>query len=211
MPHNQPKPIGVHLEGPFISLAKKGAHEAALILPPNVRTLKKLLQAAAGVVRFMTYAPEGDKDGTFLTTLKAFNVVPVGGHSGASADVFRANTLPYGGVPRATHLYNAMSGLAHANPGVAAAVLNDPNIVAELICDGYHVKPDLIKIAYQCKGAKGLTLVTDALAPKGLSDGDYMLGGLAIQKRGGACYLRNTQTLAGGVTPYNVCVANFAQ
>lgn len=102
-----------------------------------------------------------------------------------------------------------MSGLLHSNPGVASAALNDPRVLCELICDGFHVDKDLIKITYLCKGSRNITLITDTMIAKGMDDGFYKLGELEVEKKNNICTLKNTSRLASSVTTYDKCFKNF--
>lgn len=202
------KCLGVHLEGPFISLEKKGAHKEELIIPPSIELMEKWIEDSENTIKIITFDIENDKDSEFLKYLNSKKIIGSVGHTNSSAKTFvqKAGDV---GCYRVTHLFNGMSGLVHNNPGVAAAALNDKRVLCELICDGYHVNAHLIKITYQCKKAEGIALITDSMSAKGKPDGDYKLGELDVEKIGGKCVLKNTNTLAGSVATFSQCFKNF--
>jgi len=128
------------------------------------------------------------------------------GHSEADYDT--ALAAIEAGATRATHLFNAMSGVHHRKPGLAAAVLNEPGVCAEMICDGVHVNPRMVSLAWKAKGRDGMTLVTDATAAQGVGDGVFTLGDFQIQVRGPLCTLMDGVTIAGSVLTMNRAVGN---
>src|SRR5262249_23617893 len=129
-----------------------------------------------------------------------------GGHAEGEYD--RALAAMEAGATRATHLFNAMSGVHHRKPGLAAAVLNEPGICAEMICDGVHVNPRMVSLAWKAKGRDGMALVTDATAAQGVGDGVFTLGDFQIQVRGPLCTLMAGVTIAGSVLTMNRAVGN---
>lgn len=200
--------LGLHLEGPFISHEKKGAHKDELIMDPNIDLMQKWIDESNNTIRIVTFDIENDVDSAFLKFLNSKKIIASIGHSNSSAKTFieKAGDI---GVNRVTHLFNAMSGLSHSNPGIVAAALNDKRVLCELICDGFHVNPLLIKIAYFAKKAEGITLITDAMSAKGKEDGFYKLGELDVEKKEGICVLKGTSTLAGSVAMFSTCFKNF--
>lgn len=205
---NLSKCVGIHLEGPFISLEKKGAHKKELIIKPDIPLMKRWINDSCNTIKMVTYDIENDVNSEFLKFLNRNKILGCVGHCNSSADLFRKRAGDIG-CYRVTHLFNAMSGLEHANPGIAAAALNDDRVVCEIICDGHHVKKDLVKIAFKCKTANGLTLITDGMSARGKVDGFYKLGELDVKKKDGKCVLKNTNTLAGSVAKFSDCVKNF--
>ncbi|NBO64290.1 MAG: N-acetylglucosamine-6-phosphate deacetylase [Acidobacteria bacterium] len=198
--------LGIHLEGPFINVSFKGAQPEWGIRDPNLEECRELLLAGSGLVKIMTLAPELPGGFELIKLLVESGVEPSLGHS--TADYDTALAAIEAGATRATHLFNAMSGLHHRKPGLAAACLCEPGIQAEIICDGVHVDPRMIDLAWRTKGCDGLTLVTDATAAQGHGDGIYTLGDFEIEVRGPLCTLRDQATIAGSVLTMNRAVAN---
>lgn len=198
--------LGLHIEGPYINLKFKGAQPVEGIRDPNFDECRELLAAAEGRIKIMTMAPELPGAMELIRFLKANGVAVSLGHSEADYDT--ALAAIDAGATRATHLYNAMSGVHHRKPGLASAVLNEPGIQAELICDGVHVHPRMAQLAWRAKGRDGITLITDATAAQGVGDGEYTLGDFQIQVRGPLCTLMDGVTIAGSVLTMNAAVGN---
>jgi N-acetylglucosamine-6-phosphate deacetylase len=198
--------LGLHIEGPYINLTFKGAQPVEGIRDPNFEECRELLSAADGRIKIMTMAPELPGAMELIRFLKANDVAVSLGHSEADYDT--ALAAIDAGATRATHLFNAMSGVHHRKPGLAAAVLNEPGIQAELICDGVHVHPRMAQLAWRAKGRDGITLITDATAAQGVGDGIYTLGDFQIQVRGPLCTLMDGVTIAGSVLTMNRAVGN---
>ncbi len=198
--------LGLHIEGPYINVKFKGAQPEWGIRDPNFDECHQLLDAAAGRIKIMTIAPELPGGLEMIRMLKSAGVVASVGHSEADYDT--ALAAIDAGATRATHLFNAMSGVHHRKPGLAAAVLNEPGICAEMICDGVHVNPRMVSLAWKAKGRDGLALVTDATAAQGVGDGTYTLGDFQIQVRGPLCTLMDGVTIAGSVLTMNLGVGN---
>ncbi|HMY73789.1 MAG TPA: N-acetylglucosamine-6-phosphate deacetylase, partial [Blastocatellia bacterium] len=148
--------LGLHIEGPYINLKFKGAQPIAGIRDPNFDECRELFAAADGRIKIMTMAPELPGAVELIRFLKANGAEASLGHSEADYDT--ALAAIDAGATRATHLYNAMSGVHHRKPGLASACLNEPGIQAELICDGVHVHPRMAQLAWHAKGREGLTL-----------------------------------------------------
>ena len=205
--HEGATPIGIHLEGPFISHAKRGVHPPADILPPDIALFDRFQQAARGHIRLITIAPEipGALD---LIAHAARQGVRVSlGHSNATA----AETQPAiaAGATSATHTYNAMRPLDHRDPGILGTVLDDDRLFAELICDGIHVAPEMVRLWLKAKGPDRTILVTDSMSATGMPDGTYMLGSFEVTVANGTC-LSNGH-LAGSVLTMDRAVANLLQ
>lgn len=198
--------LGLHIEGPYINLTFKGAQPVEGIRDPNFDECRELLAAANGRIKIMTMAPELPGGMELIAFLKANGVEASLGHSEADYDT--ALAAIEAGATRATHLFNAMSGVHHRKPGLASAVLNEPGIQAELICDGVHVHPRMAQLAWRAKGRDGVTLITDATAAQGVGDGTFTLGDFQIQVRGPLCTLTDGVTIAGSVLTMNSAVGN---
>ena len=175
---------GIHLEGPFLSVARCGAQDPHSILPGDPDLLRRLLHAAGGAVRSMTLAPETSRLGEVLDVLAASHVTPSYGHTDASAAVTRAAIDAAGGGPLgATHLFNAMPPLHHRAPGPAGACLAAAArgaMVVELIGDGLHLAEDTVAMVFALIGPNSIALVTDAMAAAGMPDGRYPFGPMTV-------------------------------
>jgi N-acetylglucosamine-6-phosphate deacetylase len=198
--------LGLHIEGPYINPKFKGAQPEWGIRDPNFDECARLLEAAEGRIKIMTIAPELPGGLEMIRKLAQAGVAPSVGHSEADYDT--ALAAIEAGARRATHLFNAMSGVHHRKPGLAAAVLNEPGICAEMICDGVHVNPRMVALAWKAKGRHEMALITDATAAQGVGDGVFMLGDFQIQVRGPLCTLMDGVTIAGSVLTMNLAAAN---
>ncbi len=198
--------LGLHIEGPYINPKFKGAQPEWGIRDPDFDECAQLLDAAAGRIKIMTVAPELPGGLEMIRTLARAGVAPSLGHSEADYDT--ALAAIEAGATRATHLFNAMSGAHHRKPGLAAAALGEPGLCAEMICDGVHVDPRMVALAWKAKGRDGMTLVTDATAAQGVGDGVFTLGDLQIQVRGPLCTLMDGVTIAGSTLTMNRAAAN---
>jgi N-acetylglucosamine-6-phosphate deacetylase len=198
--------LGLHIEGPYINPKFKGAQPEWGIRDPNFDECARLLEAAEGRIKIMTIAPELPGGLEMIRMLAQAGVAPSVGHSEADYDT--ALAAIEAGARRATHLFNAMSGVHHRKPGLAAAVMNEPGICAEMICDGVHVNPRMVALAWKAKGRHEMALITDATAAQGVGDGVFMLGDFQIQVRGPLCTLMDGVTIAGSVLTMNRAAAN---
>ena len=198
-------PIGIHLEGPFLSHAKRGVHPPQLLLAPDIAVFDRMYEAAEGNIRLMTLAPELPGAVEFAKHATARGVRVSVGHSNATAAETRA-VLAAGAVS-ATHTFNAMRPLDHREPGILGVVLTTDSLFAELICDGIHNTPEMVKIWWRSKGPERAILVTDAMSAAGMPDGEYSLAGLKIQVANGkAAY---GDVLAGSVLSLDKALSNF--
>lgn len=196
--------IGVHVEGPYISLKFPGAQPAASIRPPNLTEFAEL--AAAGPVRMITLAPEVEGAAELIAAARQQGVTVVWGHTNATYEecVLAADR----GVTQATHTYNAMSGLHHRKPSVLGATLTLDQIYAQLIADNIHVHPAAMNVLARCKGVERTVLITDAMRAAGLPDGEYELGGQPVTVSDGSCRLADG-TLAGSILTMERALVNF--
>ena len=189
------KLVGVHLEGPFVSVKWKGAQNPAYILPPQPEWLDDWVARFPGVVKLQTLAPEIEGSLDYIEKLAANGIVPSCGHTDATYDQVVAAADR--GLRHAVHTFNAMTPLHHRNPGTVGAVLTDDRIVAEVIADGHHVRPAGVRLITRAKGVDNVILVTDAMAAAGMPDGDYELGGLPVHMKCGVARLKENDSLAG--------------
>jgi N-acetylglucosamine-6-phosphate deacetylase len=206
------RPVGIHLEGPFISHAKRGVHPPPDIQPPSIPLFERMRQAARGHIRLMTIAPEipGAIELIEYAT-KAGTHVSIG-HSDATAEQTRAAIAA--GANSATHTFNAMRRLDHREPGIAGVALDTQSLFAELICDGIHVAPEFVRLWLRSKGEDRGILITDGISATGMPDGNYMLGELAVTVANGRALSTNdlaagVETLAGSVLTMDRAVANL--
>jgi N-acetylglucosamine-6-phosphate deacetylase len=199
-------PLGLHLEGPFISYAKRGVHPPEYLQAPSVELFDRFWQAARGTVRLITIAPELPGALELITHAASLGVRVSLGHSDATAVQARAG-IAAGGVS-ATHTYNAMRGLEHREPGMLGVVLDDQNLYAEIIADGKHVDPVAVRIFWREKGPARAILITDGLSATGMPEGHYTLGGFDVEVKGGVGW--HDGIVAGSVLTMDRAVSNFA-
>ncbi len=171
--------MGIHLEGPFLSHEKRGVQPAEHLLAPDIGTFDRMFDAAEGHVRLMTLAPElpGAAELAEHATTRGVRVSV--GHSNATAAETHAAIAA--GAVSATHTFNAMRALDHREPGILGTVLTSDELYAELICDGVHTNPEIVRLWWKAKGPERAILVTDAMSAAGMPDGEYQLGGFAVQ------------------------------
>jgi N-acetylglucosamine-6-phosphate deacetylase len=184
---------GVHYEGPFLSPARKGAHDPTLLRAPDPTTVDRLLKIPH--VRMVTLAPELDGGMDALRRVRDAGVIPAVGHTDATYDVVREATRA--GARVATHLFNGMRPLHHREPGPILALLEAPEVVVELVGDGVHLHPSIVAHVAQVAGSVRTALVTDAIAAAGMSDGEYRLGGLDVEVSDGVARLTEGGSIAG--------------
>jgi N-acetylglucosamine-6-phosphate deacetylase len=199
------QPLGIHLEGPFLSHAKRGVHPAEYLLAPDLAVFDRLFEAAEGQVRLITLAPELPGAAELAAHATARGVRVSVGHSNATAAETRA--VIAAGAVSATHTFNAMRPLDHREPGILGAVLTTESLFAELISDGIHTAPEMVKLWWRAKGPERAILVTDAMSATGMPDGEYQLGSLSVQVAGGRAMADGV--LAGSVLTLNNALQNF--
>ena len=178
-------PLGIHLEGPFISHAKRGVHPPQNLLPPSPQALERFWQASAGNIRMMTIAPELPGATETIRYARSLGVHSSLGHSNATYQ--EAQSGISAGADHATHTFNAMRALDHRDPGILGAVLDNDELTADIIADGIHVHPSMLALFLRAKGADRAILITDAISATGMPDGVYSLGGLEVQVSNGRC------------------------
>ncbi len=192
--------LGTHLEGPYLNPEKKGAQREELMQPPSRERFLRHWEASGGTIRYMTLAPELEGALELVALLNELGVFASAGHSNALGhEMERAFDA---GVRGATHLFNGMRGIQQREPGVAGAALAHPTAWVELIGDGVHVHPTVMRLAIRAKGARGVVIVTDAGAFTGLPDGVYDEGVRVVTVKHGRCLLPDG-TLAESMSPMN--------
>jgi len=200
------KILGIHLEGPFLNYGKRGAHPAEYLLPLTIEEVKRVLGNYASVVKIITLAPELDPTGEVIKYLRSLGIIVSLGHSQATAD--QAQQAFDLGATMVTHAFNAMPPLHHREPGLLGAAITNPNVMCGLIADGQHVAPTMLQILLRAK--QELFLVSDALAPLGLSDGVYPWDTRQIEVKNGTARLRDG-TLSGTTLSLLMGVQNLVK
>ena len=203
----QARPLGIHLEGPFLSHKRRGVHPPEYLVEPTLEIFERLWQAARGHVRMLTIAPELPGALEVIAEAARRKVCVSIGHSDAVLEAARAGVRA--GARHATHTFNAMRPLDHRDPGILAEVLTDRLLTADIIVDGIHVEPEVVQIFLQLKGVERAVLITDAMAAAGMPDGIYQLGPLQVEVRDGKCTLDGK--LAGSSLTMDRAVRNVVR
>lgn len=188
---------GIHAEGPFLAENRRGAHNPELLRDPSDAAVTRLLQAGEGDLRAVTLAPEREYGIRAVQTLTAHRVHAAFGHSDADAGITREAVDA--GADVVTHLFNAMAPIHHREPGPVPWLLTDSRTLIELICDGVHVAPDVLRMAIRTAGVERVALVTDAMSATGQPDGRYMLGTLPVQVDQGRARIRHADGSLGAI------------
>lgn len=199
--------LGAHLEGPFLNAARKGAQPERYVKNPSLDAYARIVEGYEALPRILTIAPETSGAMELIGILKD-KLTLSGGHTDATCEAFLEAVDA--GLTQATHLFNAMSPLAHRAPGAAGAALADPRVRVQLIADLVHLHPAVLKVAWRAKGAAGCLLVTDAMAATGMPDGDYKLGANLVLVRGAVARLEGG-TLAGSTLTMDRAVRNMVK
>ncbi len=195
---------GVHVEGPFVSARYKGAQNEAFLHKPDAQALARWNRLSGNRIRLVTYAPE-EASPDFEDWCLANGIVPSAGHSCAGYDLLCRSKASH-----VTHLYNAQLGLNHREPGVTGYGLLTDGVTAELICDGIHIRPEMIRLAHKVKGSRGIELITDSMRAKGMPDGKSELGGQTVYVENGTARLEDG-TIAGSVLTYIQAFRNIME
>jgi N-acetylglucosamine-6-phosphate deacetylase len=186
---------GIHLEGPWLSPARPGAHEPSTLRAPEPGEVERVLAAGRRGIRMVTMAPELDGALDAVRRIVDAGAVAAVGHTDATYDL--AHDAVEAGATVATHLFNAMRPVHHREPGPVIALLEDPRVTVELIADGVHLHPALARHVSATVGTDRVALVTDAMAAAGMSDGRYRIGALSVDVVDGVAKLADTDTTAG--------------
>jgi N-acetylglucosamine-6-phosphate deacetylase len=186
---------GIHLEGPWLSRARCGAHDPTRMRDPDAKEIDAVLAAGGGAVRMVTLAPELPGAEDAIRRFRDADVVVAVGHTDATYEQTRRAIAA--GATVGTHLFNAMPPLHHREPGPALALLRDPGVTVELIADGVHVHPEVVRAVIAAAGPDRVALVTDAIAAAGCADGTFRLGTVPIDVASGVARVHGTSTIAG--------------
>ncbi|MCK6207761.1 N-acetylglucosamine-6-phosphate deacetylase [Bacillus infantis] len=200
--------LGIHLEGPFINEKRKGAQPLEHILKSDVELFKAWQEKSGQLIRLVTLAPELEGGKELVRHLAETGVIASIGHS--DADYEEVSEAVEAGATHVTHLFNGMKGLHHREPGTAGAALLFKELIVEMIADGVHVRPEMIKLALNSKGMDGMVLITDSMRAKCLKNGTYDLGGQDVTVKDGMALLEDG-TLAGSILRMKDSVKNMTK
>jgi N-acetylglucosamine-6-phosphate deacetylase len=192
--------IGIHMEGPWLSAERHGAADPALCYALTQVDIEHYQKLAGGHIRRITFAPEEGEAMQVIPWLREHNILPSIGHTNATYEITKQVIAL--GVNHATHVYNAMRGLNHREPGTVGAILESDAIMAELIADGHHVHPAMMRLLIRAKSREQVCLVSDAVFPAGMPDGLYPWGNMKMIVQSGTCRLADG-TLAGSIMLIN--------
>jgi N-acetylglucosamine-6-phosphate deacetylase len=207
-PSGSARVLGIHLEGPFVNRAFKGMQNEAHILPPDVEIARDLLTCGGGHVRRVSLAPEMPGAEAVIRLLRDEGISVSIAHTGASyEEVLKAVDL---GATHVTHCFNAMTALHHRRPGVVGAAMLCDDLYAELIADGIHIHPAVMRLLIRVKGRERVMLVTDAMSAADLADGIYQFGGHEVTVLDGVARLQDG-TLASSTLTMDAAVRNVVQ
>lgn len=196
--------VGINMEGPFISPAKKGAQDERNIIPCDVKVCERFLEVSEGLVKFMGIAPEESENAvSFIEAVKDKVNVSLA-HTNADYDT--AMAAFNAGADHAVHLYNAMPAFTHRAPGVIGAVYDSKHVMAEIICDGVHIHPAAVRATFEMMGEDRMILISDSMRAAGMLDGSYTLGGLDVNVVGNRATLASDGAIAGSVTNLMDCM-----
>ena len=200
--------IGIHLEGPFISTTKRGTHKCANVLAPDAALLEKWLRRANKSVRLVTLAPELSGANELVRLAKDYGAQLAMGHSNATFE--EAKSAVERGICYAVHTFNAMRAFSHREPGIVGEVLADDRIFAEIIADGIHVDPAVVRLFARAKGKERVLLVSDGISATAMPDGRYVLGQDTVEVINGVC--RDAEgRLAGSTLTQENALRNFVE
>ncbi len=199
-------PLGIHMEGPFINTLKRGTHRADNVIAPDTRLLSDWISRSRGTLKLMTMAPEVTGAADAARFARDAGVITGMGHSDAS--FIEAVAAADNGTHYGVHTFNAMRAFSHRDSGIVGAVLSDDRIYAEIIADGIHVSPEVLRIFARAKGRDRVLLVTDAISATGMPDGNYVLGTDTVHVQGGVCRDEEGR-LAGSTLTQDTALRNF--
>lgn len=194
--------LGINMEGPFISMAKKGAQNPAYIHTPDVDMFRRLQEVSGGLFKLVDIAPEEENSMEFIEALKDEVGISI---AHTTADYETACQAFEKGARQVTHLYNAMPPFSHRAPGVIGAAYDHSHVRVELICDGIHIHPSVVRATFQLFSDDRVILISDSMMATGLEDGDYSLGGQAVKVTGPLATLSDG-TIAGSATNLFNCL-----
>jgi N-acetylglucosamine-6-phosphate deacetylase len=202
--------LGINMEGPYLSVECRGAHDPALVRDPDLEEFARLVEIADGALRVITVAPERPGASELITAARAAGAVVSIGHTATPYDIALAAVDL--GAALVTHMFNGMHPLHHRTPGMVTAGLNSPDLTCELIADGMHVDPAVVQMLVAAKGPDRIALITDCMHAAGLAEGDYDMGeGHWISVVGGLAKVTGTDTIAGSTLTMGQAVKNVVR
>ena len=201
------RPLGIHLEGPFLSHSRRGVHPPEQLRAPSLELFEKFWQASSGTIRLLTIAPELDGAPEVIAEAQRRGICVSLGHSDANLE--QAQRGIDAGGRHATHTFNAMRPLGHRDPGLLGAILTDPRVTVDMIVDGVHLDPTIVNLVLKTKGNDAAVLITDATAATGMPDGIYHLGPMEVEVKDGRCM--SAGKLAGSVLTMDQAVRNVVR
>lgn len=196
--------VGFNMEGPFISPVKKGAQNAEFIRKCDPGIVDEFYEASKGLLKIIGLAPEENPE--FEKYIEAVSDKVVVSLAHTNSDYDTAMKAFKAGACHAVHLYNAMTGMSHREPGVVGAVFDSKHVTAELICDGIHIHPAAVRATFEMMGPERMILISDSMRSTGMPDGEYDLGGLAAIKKGREVRLKDGGAIAGSGTDLMDCL-----
>lgn len=188
--------LGANMEGPYISASRRGAQKEEYVRKPDWREFRQIYDECGGIIRLVELAPEREGAGEFIRQASQYCTVSL---AHTEADYGQAKAAFRQGMTHATHLFNAMPGLNHREPGAAAAVLDDDKVQAEIICDGFHIAPPIVRLAFRLLGENRSIVISDSMRAAGMPDGVSELGGQKVLVKNGQARLADG-TIAGSTT-----------
>lgn len=194
--------VGIHMEGPYLSVAKKGAQDSTYIIQPDIEHFHKMNKLSGGLIKLVSIAPEENGAIEFIDAVKQEVIISL---AHTTADYDTATKALEHGASHVTHLYNAMPPFTHRAPSVVGAAFDKKDCHVELICDGVHIHPSVIRASFQLFGDDRVVLVSDSMMATGMEDGNYTLGGQAVSVTGNRATLIDG-TIAGSATNLMKCM-----
>ena len=194
--------VGINMEGPYLSEAKKGAQNAKYLKKPDISHFRKMNKLSGGLIKLVSLAPEEEGSTEFIDELKNEVIISI---AHTTADYRTATLALQHGASHVTHLYNAILPFDHRAPGVIGAAFDDKDCHVELICDGVHIDPSVIRATFAMFGDDRIILVSDSMMATGMEDGEYSLGGQVVSVAGNRATLSDG-TIAGSVTNLMKCM-----
>ena len=202
---NCPAAVGYNIEGPFLAPSKAGAQNVSTMCAPDTDFIVRLNEKCGGLVKLVSIAPELPGALDFIREISARGIVCSVAHT--TADYELAKKAFEAGARHVTHLFNAMPPFNHREPGVIGAAADNPDVIVELICDGVHLHPSVVRTAFKIFGADRIAMISDSMEATGLPDGEYTLGGSSpVIVKGREARLRDGGALAGSVTNLMGCL-----
>lgn len=199
---------GINMEGPYVSVKKKGAQNATFIRKPDIAMYRKMQKKSGNLIKLVAIAPEEEGAMDFISELKDEVILSL---AHTTADYDTAHKALLKGASHVTHLYNAMPPFSHREPGVIGAACDMPNCEVELICDGIHIHPSVVRTTFKMFGDDRIILISDSMMATGMPDGEYSLGGQAVKVVANKATLVTDGAIAGSATNLMDCMRNVVK